>query len=32
VKVALNVESILGSGQVGIHSEYWAVNATYLSY
>jgi hypothetical protein len=31
-KVAFNVESILGAGQVGIHSEYWAVNATYLSY
>lgn len=32
VKVALNVESILGPSNVGIHSEYWAVNATYLSY
>jgi hypothetical protein len=32
VKVAMNVESILGPSNVGIHSEYWAVNATYLSY
>jgi hypothetical protein len=32
VKVAFNIESILGPSNVGIHSEYWAVNATYLSY
>lgn len=32
VKVALNIESILGVGNSGVHSEYWAVNATYLSY
>lgn len=32
IKVALNIESILGPSNVGIHSEYWAVNATYLSY
>lgn len=32
VKVSLNVESILGPGEVGLHSEYWAINATYLSY
>ena len=32
VKVAMNISSILGGGQVGMHSEYWNVNATYLSY
>lgn len=32
VKVALNIESILGPGNVGIHSELWAVNCTYASY
>jgi hypothetical protein len=32
VKVAINVESILGAGERGVHSEYWAVNSTYLSY
>jgi hypothetical protein len=32
VKVALNIESILGPSNSGVHSEYWAVNATYLSY
>ncbi len=32
VKVAMNIESILGPGEVGVHSEYWAINATYLSY
>lgn len=32
VKVAFNIESILGPNNVGIHSEYWAVNSTYLSY
>jgi len=32
VKVALNIEQILGPSNVGMHSEYWAVNATYLSY
>jgi hypothetical protein len=31
-KVALNIGSILGPGNVGVHSEYWAVNATYMSY
>jgi hypothetical protein len=31
-KVALNIQGILGFGNVGVHSEYWAVNATYLSY
>lgn len=32
VKVALNIQGILGFGNTGVHSEYWAVNATYLSY
>lgn len=32
VKVALNIEPLLGGNAVGVHSEYWAVNATYLSY
>lgn len=32
VKVALNIEAILGPNNVGIHSEYWAVNSCYLSY
>jgi len=32
VKVAVNIESILGPGNPGIHSELWAVNASYLSY
>jgi hypothetical protein len=32
VKVAINIESILGAGNVGVHSELWAVNATYLAY
>jgi hypothetical protein len=32
VKVAFNVESILGPSNPGIHSELWSVNASYLSY
>lgn len=32
VKVALNIEGILGAGGSGVHSELWAVNATYLAY
>ena len=32
IKVALNIESILGAGQTGVFSEYWAVNSTYLFY
>ena len=32
VKVSLNIEGILGPNSPGIHSELWAVNATYLSY
>ena len=31
-KVAINIEGILGSHNVGVHSELWAVNASYLSY
>jgi hypothetical protein len=30
VKVALNIEGILG--EVGVHSELWRVNATYVAY
>ena len=32
VKVAININSILGQGNSGVHSELWAVNASYLSY
>lgn len=32
VKVALNIEGILGTNNPGIHSELWAVNASYLAY
>lgn len=32
VKVAINIESILGPGNSGIHSELWAINSSYLSY
>lgn len=32
VKVALNIQGILGSGHVGVHSELWIVNSSYLSY
>lgn len=32
VKVALNIEGILGPSQSGIHSELWAINGTYASY
>lgn len=32
VKVAFNIESILGPNNPGIHSELWSVNASYLSY
>jgi hypothetical protein len=31
VKTAMNIEQILGSGNSGMHSEYWSVNASYLS-
>jgi len=30
VKVAINIQGMLG--QSGVHSEYWAVNATYAAY
>lgn len=32
VKVAANIEGILGPSNVGIHSELFSVNASYLSY
>jgi len=32
VKVAINIGSILGPSNSGIHSELWSVNATYAAY
>lgn len=32
VKVAFNINSILGPSNVGVHSEQWAVNGTYFAY
>ena len=32
VKVALNIEGILGPSQSGVHSELFSVNATYAAY
>jgi len=32
VKVAINIEGILGASNSGVHSELWAVNQTYLAY
>lgn len=32
VKVALNIEGILGPSNAGVHSELWAVNACYAAY
>jgi len=32
VKVAMNIGSILGPSNQGIHSELWSVNATYAAY
>jgi hypothetical protein len=32
VKVAINIGYILGPGNSGVHSELWAVNATYAPY
>jgi hypothetical protein len=32
VKVAINIGAILGPSNSGIHSELWAVNATYAAY
>jgi len=31
-KVALNIGGILGPNNQGVHSELWAINASYLSY
>jgi hypothetical protein len=32
VKVSMNIEGILGSSNVGVMSEYWAINGTYAAY
>lgn len=32
VKVSMNIAGLLNSGSSGVHSEYWAVNATYASF
>jgi hypothetical protein len=32
VKVAFNIESILGPSNQGVHSEYWCTNYSYSSY
>lgn len=32
VKVSLNIASILGPGNPGIHSELWSVNSAYLAF
>lgn len=32
VKVALNIQGLLGGGNSGVHSELWAVNATYAAF
>jgi hypothetical protein len=32
VKVALNIEPLLGGSGVGMHSELWVINQSYLSY
>ena len=32
VKVALNIQGLLGNGNSGVHSELWAVNATYAAF
>ena len=32
VKVSINIEGILGPSNHGVHSELWAVNATYAAY
>jgi hypothetical protein len=32
VKVAVNIESILGPGSVGVHSELWWINSSYIGY
>jgi len=32
VKVALNIEGILGPSNSGVHSELWSINSTYVAY
>lgn len=32
VKVAMNIESILGPSNSGVHSEYWAIHQSYTTY
>lgn len=32
VKVAMNIESILGRGNIGVHSELWAINSSYIGF
>jgi len=32
VKVAFNIESILGPGNAGVHSELWSINSTYIGF
>ena len=32
VKVAFNIETLLGPGNSGVHSELWALNATYIGF
>lgn len=32
LKVSLNIEGILGSSNMGVASEYWAINGTYASF
>lgn len=30
VKIALNISAMIGGSDTGVHSEYWATNATYI--
>jgi hypothetical protein len=32
VKVAFNIESILGPGNSGVHSELWSINSTFIGF
>ena len=32
VKVAMNIESIMGPGNIGVHSEIWSVNASWIGF
>jgi hypothetical protein len=32
VKVAINIEGILGPENSGVHSEYWAINHSYINF